>query len=64
MSETEFDIDELLENFHRWLEAQSMEPLAAYAERLTDQVPDSTPWAWCCAWPTTRTACWRKPWPR
>ncbi len=43
MSQIGFDIDEILENFHRWLEAQSMEPLAAYAERLTDQVPDSTP---------------------
>lgn len=38
-----FDVDEILENFHRWLEAQSKESLAAYAERLTDQVPESLP---------------------
>jgi len=43
MSQAHFDIDELLESFHVWLEAQSMETLAAYAEQLTDQVPESTP---------------------
>ncbi len=43
MSQAHFDIDEMLESFHVWLEAQSKEELAAYAERLTDQVPESTP---------------------
>lgn len=43
MPSSPFDVDELLMNFQRWLEAQSMEPLAAYAERLADQVPESTP---------------------
>lgn len=43
MSQTPFDIDELLENIQTWLEAQSMDELAAYAERLTEQVPDGEP---------------------
>ena len=43
MTEPEFDIDEMLEQFHTWLEAQSKESLADYAERLTDQVPEGTP---------------------
>ncbi len=43
MTEPQFDIDEMLEQFHTWLEAQSKESLADYAERLTDQVPESTP---------------------
>ena len=43
MSQPQFDIDELLESFHVWLEAQSMDSLAAYALRLADQVPDSAP---------------------
>lgn len=43
MSQTPFDIDELLESMHTWLEAQSMDELAAYAERLVDQVPEGEP---------------------
>jgi delta 1-pyrroline-5-carboxylate dehydrogenase len=43
MSQAHFDIDEVLEQFHTWLEAQSKESLADYADRLTDQVPESTP---------------------
>ena len=43
MSQSPFDIDELLENIQTWLEAQSMDDLAAYAERLADQVPDYNP---------------------
>lgn len=43
MTEPQFDIDDMLEKFHTWLEAQSMNSLVDYAERLTDQVPESTP---------------------
>jgi hypothetical protein len=43
MTQASFDIDEMLESFHTWLEAQSKDTLAAYAERLTDQVPESAP---------------------
>ncbi len=43
MTEPQFDIDDMLEQFHTWLEAQSKDSLADYAERLTDQVPESTP---------------------
>lgn len=43
MTEPQFDIDDTLEQFHTWLEAQSKDSLADYAERLTDQVPESTP---------------------
>lgn len=43
MTQDSFDIDEMPESFHTWLEAQSKDALAAYAERLTDQVPDATP---------------------
>jgi len=43
MTQASFDIDEMLESFHTWLEAQSKDELAAYAERLTDQVPESAP---------------------
>lgn len=43
MTQPSFDIDDMLEQFHTWLEAQSMDTLADYAERLTDQVPESTP---------------------
>jgi len=43
MTQASFDIDEMLESFHTWLEAQSKDELAAYAERLTDQVPQAAP---------------------
>lgn len=43
MTQDSFDIDEMLESFHTWLEAQSKDELAAYAERLTDRVPGATP---------------------
>lgn len=43
MTQDSFDIDEMLESFRTWLEAQSMDALASYAERLTDQVPDASP---------------------
>lgn len=43
MTEPQFDIDDMLEQFHTWLEAQSKESLADYAERLADQVPEAMP---------------------
>ena len=43
MTEPQFDIDDMQEQFHTWLEAQSKESLADYAERLADQVPEATP---------------------
>ena len=64
MSQAAFDVDEVQESFRIWLEAQSKDTLVAYAERLADQVPDATPLGMVRAWPTTRTACWRKHWLR
>ena len=43
MSQSEFDIDVLLENIQTWLEAQSYDALASYAARLADQVPEGAP---------------------